>query len=325
MMAAIQFKEYGSPEVLEMIETEIPMIDDHEVLIDVRAIGVNYADTARREGIYVVPTPLPFIPGAEVAGVISKKGSKVENVELGSRVAVLIEHSGYADYVAVAASHVIPLPDEITFEQAVAIPLQGLTAYHTLKTMGRIEAGDTVLVHAAAGGVGSLAVQLAKKFGASKVIATASSAEKLAFAKSMGADELVNYSEADWEEQVRELTDGQGVDIALEMVGGEVFTKTVRCLAEFGRLIVFGAASGEMAEFNPSILMGRNQTVSGFFLPQIMKRPNLLLPSLQEIMTLVGTGELKVTIWDHYPLREAAEVHRILQSRKTNGKIVLIP
>ena len=325
MMTAVQFKEYGSPDVLEIIETEIPSIDDHEVLIDVRAIGVNYADTARREGIYVVPTPLPFIPGAEVAGVISNKGGKVENVELGSRVAVLIEHSGYADYVAVAASHVIPLPDEITFEQAVAIPLQGLTAYHTLKTMGHIEVGDTVLVHAAAGGVGSLAVQLAKKFGASKVIATASSEEKLNFAKSMGADELVNYSEEDWEKQVRELTDGNGVDIALEMVGGEVFNKTVRCLAEFGRLVVFGAASGEMAEFNPSMLMGRNQTVSGFFLPQIMKRPNLLLPSLQEIMTLVSTGELKVTIWDQYPLREAAEVHRILQSRKTNGKIVLIP
>lgn len=324
-MKAIQFKEYGGPDVLELIDTETPIIKDKEVLIEVKAVGVNYADTARREGQYVVPTALPFIPGAEVAGVVAQVGADVQGVKKGTRIVTLIENGGYADYAVAPASSLIPIPDGVAFEKAVALPLQGLTAYHILKTMGRLEKGETVLVHAAAGGVGLLAVQLAKLFGAGKVIATASNTEKLAFAQKMGADHLVNYSEDGWEERVRELTGGKGVDVALEMVGGDVFHKTVKCLAIFGRLVTYGAASGEQATFYPANLMRRNQSVIGFFLPQIMKNPDLFKHSLQELLTYVSNGRLELTIWGTYALTEAALVHQLLQGRKTKGKIVLIP
>lgn len=325
MMKGIQFKEFGGPDVLELIEMEIPAFSQDEVLIEVKAIGVNYADTARREGNYVVPTPLPFVPGAEIAGVVKKVGKNVQDIKEGMRVVTLIGSGGYAEYAVVHASQLIPIPKDVSFERAVALPLQGLSAYHILKTMGRLEEGETVLVHAAAGGVGSIAVQLAKKIGAKKVIATASTKEKLAFAKEMGANYTVNYSEEGWEKEIRELTDGKGVDLALEMVGGEVFNKTVKCLAAFARLVIYGAASGEQSEFDPRILMRRNQSIIGFFLPQIMNKPALYQKSLQELLEYMNNGELVLTIGGTYPLSDAAKVHRKLQGRETKGKLVLLP
>ncbi len=324
-MKAVQFNEYGGPDVLKVIDTKAPTFSEDDVLIEVKAIGVNYADTARREGQYVVPTNLPFTPGAEVAGVVSDVGSNVKGIQKGARVVALIESGGYAEYAVVPATSVIPVPDGVEFERAVALPLQGLSAYHILKTMGRLEEGETVLVHAAAGGVGSLAVQLAKLFGAGKVIATASNQEKLAFAKQMGADHAVNYTKEDWEEEVRDLTGGEGVDVALEMVGGEVFHKTVECLAPFGRLVIYGAASGEQAKFYPGVLMKRNQSVVGFFLPQIMRKPKLFQDSLSELLMYVQKGELELTVGGTFPLADAANVHALMQGRKTKGKLVLIP
>ncbi|MHA6252222.1 quinone oxidoreductase family protein [Oceanobacillus sp. CAU 1775] len=322
-MKAVQLTKFGGPEVLDMVEKDIPEIGENDVLLEVKAIGVNYADTARREGQYVVPTELPFIPGAEVAGIVAKVGSNVKHVKEGDHVVSLIESGGYTEYVRIPANVLIPIPHGLSFEKAVALPLQGLTAYHVLKTMGRLEEGETVLVHAAAGGVGSLAVQLAKKFGAGKVIATASTEEKLNLAKGLGADYLVNYTEEGWEDKVRAAAGGKGVDVALEMVGGDVFHKTLRTLAPFGRLVVYGAASGEQADFNPSALMRRNQSVIGFFLPQIMMKQELFQTSLRELLELLGNGELELTIGGTFPLEEAAEVHRQLQGRKTTGKLVL--
>ncbi|MBU8789291.1 quinone oxidoreductase [Oceanobacillus caeni] len=324
-MKVVQFKEYGGPEVLKLIELDLPNIGETEVLIKIKAIGVNYADTARREGAYVVPTPLPFIPGLEIAGEIVGMGEKVKGVKKGDRVMALIESGGYADYAIVKANQLIPIPDGVAFEHAVAIPVQGLSAYHILKTMGRLKEGETVLIHAAAGGVGVLAVQLAKIFGAGRIIATASTPEKLELAKEMGADDLVNYMEEGWENKVREITGGKGVDVALEMVGGDVFHKTVNCLAPFGRLVIYGVASGNMPKFYPSKLMKRNQSIIGFFLSQIMKEPDLYLFSLKELISFVEQGKIKTTIGGTYPLEEVAHVHQILQSRKTKGKIILIP
>ncbi|MED1467725.1 NADPH:quinone oxidoreductase family protein [Bacillus salipaludis] len=324
-MKVIQFSEYGGPEVLHLVEKEKPVPTGRNVLIEIKAIGVNYADTARREGQYVVPTPLPFIPGAEIAGVVSEVGDQVKNVSPGDRVVTLIESGGYAEFAVADERSLIPIPEQLDFRTAAALPLQGLSAYHILKTMGRLEKGESVLIHAAAGGVGTIAVQLAKLFGAGKVIATASSAEKLSLAAEMGADVLVNYTEEDWELQVLEATGGRGVDVALEMAGGEVFNKTLKCLATFGRLVIYGVASGEQNRFYPSSLMARNQSVIGFFLPQIMRKPELLQPSLVELLTYLGDGKLKLTIGGVYPLREAAPVHRLLQSRKTSGKLILEP
>jgi NADPH:quinone reductase len=324
-MKAVQLKEYGGPEVLEIVELEKPVPTGREVLIEIKAIGVNYADTARREGQYVVKTPLPFIPGAEIAGIVATVGDKVTSVKPGMRVVTLIESGGYSEFALADERSLIPIPEQLDYQNAVALPLQGLSAYHVLKTMGRLEKGESVLVHAAAGGVGTLAVQLAKLFGAGKVIATASSSEKLDLARQMGADVLINYSESNWVEQVLEATGGKGVDVALEMVGGDVFHKTLKCLATFGRLVVFGAASGEQSKMYPSSLMARNQSVIGFFLPQIMRKPELLQPSLVELLSYLGEGKLKLTIGGVFPLDEAANVHRLLQSRKTTGKLVLEP
>ncbi|MFB4474869.1 zinc-binding alcohol dehydrogenase family protein [Oceanobacillus caeni] len=324
-MKVVQFKEYGGPEVLKLIKLDSPSIRETEVLINIKAIGVNYADTARREGAYVVSTPLPFIPGLEIAGEIVGVGEKVKGVKRGDRVMALIESGGYADYAVVKANQLIPIPDGVAFEHAVALPVQGLSAYHILKTMGRLKEGETVLIHAAAGGVGVLAVQLAKIFGAGRIIATASTTEKLQLAKEMGADDLVNYTEEGWENEVREITGGKGVDIALEMAGGDIFHKTVNCLAPFGRLVIYGVASGNMPKFYPAKLMKRNQSIIGFFLPQIMKDPELYLSSLKELISYVEQGKIKTTIGGIYPLEEVAHVHQILQSRKTKGKIILIP
>ncbi|MEH7494624.1 quinone oxidoreductase family protein [Neobacillus niacini] len=324
-MKAVRLQEFGGPEVLEIVEIERPVPTGREVLVEIKAIGVNYADTARREGQYVVKTPLPFIPGAEIAGVVVAVGERVTTVKPGTRVVTLIESGGYSEFALADERSLIPLPEQLDFRNAAALPLQGLSAYHVLKTMGRLEKGETVLVHAAAGGVGTLAVQLAKLFGAGKIIATASSAEKLKLARQMGADVLVNYTESNWVEQVLEATGGKGVDVALEMVGGDVFNKTLKCLATFGRLVVFGAASGQQSKMYPSSLMARNQSVIGFFLPQIMRKPELLQPSLVELLTYLGEGKLKLTIGGVFPLEDAVVVHRLLQSRKTTGKLILEP
>lgn len=323
-MKAIQFKEYGGPEVLNLIDLDRPQPTGREVLIEVHAIGVNYADTARREGQYVVPTPLPFIPGAEVAGVVAAAGDDAK-IPVGTRVVTLIESGGYSEYVTADERGLIQLPEGLDFKLAAALPLQGLSAYHILKTMGRLEAGESVLVHAAAGGVGTLAVQLAKLFGAGTVIATASTDEKLQLAKEIGADVLVNYTKEGWENEVLEATGGKGVNVALEMAGGEIFNKTLKCLAAFGRLVIYGVASGEQSRFYPSSLMGRNQSVIGFFLPQIMRKPELLKPSMKELLTYAAEGKLKLTIGEIHPLEDAAKVHERMQSRQTIGKLILVP
>jgi NADPH:quinone reductase len=324
-MKVVQFTKYGGPEVLQMIEMERPVPTGRRVLMKVEAIGVNYADTARREGHYVVPTPLPFIPGAEVAGVVSAVGEDVTSVHVGQRVVALIESGGYAEYVNVDERGVIPIPDELDFHQAVALPVQGLSAYHILKTMGRLEEGETVLIHAAAGGVGTLAVQLAKIFRAGNIIATASTEEKRALAKQLGADAAIDYTKEGWKDEVLEYTNGKGVDVALEMAGGDIFHQTLDCLAPFGRLVVYGVASGQFTRMNPARLMGKNLSVIGFFLPQIMRKSELYQQSLQELLTYVQTGKLILAIGGVYPLEQAAEVHRLLQSRKTHGKLILVP
>ncbi|MFC0522999.1 zinc-binding alcohol dehydrogenase family protein [Pontibacillus salicampi] len=324
-MKAVQFEQYGSPEVLEVTDVSAPTVSEGQVLLKVEAIGVNYADTARREGAYVVPTPLPFIPGAEVAGIVEETGEGVTHVQKGDRVVTLIEKGGYAEYVSAPAESLIPIPEGVTPETAVALPLQGLTAYHIIKTMGRLEEGESILIHAGAGGVGSIAIQLANYFKAGTIIATASSEEKLALVKELGADVAIDYTKENWREEVIEATGGKGVDVALEMAGGDIFHETVKCMRSFGRVVVYGVASGNPAQMYLSGLMNRNLSVVGFFLPQIMKKPKLFQSSLQELLTLLQKDELRLIIGGVYPLAEAANVHALMQGRKTKGKLVLVP
>ncbi|SDI80905.1 NADPH2:quinone reductase [Natribacillus halophilus] len=277
----------------------------------------------RRKGQYVVHTPVPFIPGAEVAGVVKETGSEVTSVDPGQRVVTMTGSGGYAEYVSVDERAVIPIGDELDFSTAAALPLQGLSAYHVLKTMGQLEGGETVLVHAAAGGVGSISVQLAKLLGAGKVIATASTEEKLADAKRLGADVCINYTQEGWEKEVLQATDGEGVDIAMEMAGGDIFEKTLRILGRFGRLIVFGSASGEPSKLDARRLMEKNQSVIGFFLPQVMRKPQLIQSSLEELFSHLRSGDLQLQIGHTFTLEEAARVHELMEDRKTKGKIIL--
>ncbi|WP_181347157.1 quinone oxidoreductase [Thalassobacillus sp. CUG 92003] len=327
-MKAIQFTEFGGPDVLKLIDLAQPEPGEQEVLIETKAIGVNYADTARREGQYVVETTLPYVPGTEVAGTIVKTGSGVKRFKQGDRVVTLLgsdRATGYAEYTIAEESGLIPIPDGVDDAHAVTIPVQGLSAYHIIKTMGRLEEGETVLVHAAAGGVGVFAVQLAKLLGAGKVIGTASSPEKRELARSYGADEVVDYTQEGWADEVRRLNGRKGVDVALEMAGGAVFHQTIDCLASFGRLVIYGVASGEQARFHPSKLMAKNQSVIGFFLPQILKKPELVQSSLTELLGYIQSGALKLEIGGVFPLEEAATVHRQLQARQTKGKLILQP
>ena len=324
-MKAITVEEFGEPEVIQYIDVERPSPGEGEVLIEVKSAGINYADTMRRRNQYVERQTLPFTPGSEVSGVVVEVGSGVENVSTGDRVVTLLGTGGYAEYAVAPDATVIPLPEGLGFDEAAAIPLQGLTAYHCIKTSGALQPGESVLVHAAAGGVGTLAVQMAKLLGAGTVIATASSPEKLDLAKSLGADVLIDYTKDGWVEEVREATGGKGADVILEMVGGEFLNQNLKCLNVFGRMVVFGAASGERGSIVPVDLMKRCHAVVGFYLPQVMSRPDLLGPSLQEVLGWISTGEVKLTVGGTYPLENAAEAHADLESRKTTGKLVLNP
>ena len=325
-MKAIQVSEFGDPDVLEHVDVERPSSGEGEVLIEVKAAGVNYADTMRRRNQYLEETPLPFVPGSEVSGVVAKVGAGVEDVKEEDPVVTLLGTSGYAQYAVAPARNLISIPDGMDFEEAAAIPLQGLTAYHVLKTSGTLMEGEGVLVHAAAGGVGTLAVQMAKLMGASPVIATASTQEKLNLANELGADILINYTEEDWHEKVREATGGEGADLILEMVGGDFVQKNFECLAAFGRMVVYGWASGERGSLIPADLMLKNQVVAGFYLPQLMGgRPELVEPSLEKILDWLASSELSLTIGARYPLEKAQEAHGALEGRQTTGKIILNP
>ncbi|MGB3681170.1 MAG: NADPH:quinone oxidoreductase family protein [Rubrobacteraceae bacterium] len=324
-MKAMLVEEFGEPDVLRPGEVERPEPGEGEVLIEVRAAGVNYADTMRRRNQYLVRQELPFVPGSEVAGVVAGVGENVDDVSEGDRVVSLVGTGGYAEYAIAPAEAIIPLPEGLDFDEAAAIPLQGLTAYHIIKTSGALQEGESVLVHAAAGGVGTLAVQMAKLMGAGTVIATASSRTKLDLADSLGADVLIEYTDDDWPERVREETNGAGADIILEMVGGDFPEKNLRCLNVFGRMVVYGAASRDRGSLVPAELMKKCHSVVGFYLPQIMGRPDLFVPSLQEMLGWISSGNLQLVIGARYPMEEAGEAHRALEGRETTGKIILNP
>ena len=324
-MRAILVEEFGEPEVLRLAEVERPSPGEGEVLIEVKSAGINFADTMRRRNRYLTRQPLPFTPGSEVAGVVREVGEGVEEVSEGDRVVTLIGTGGYVEFVVAPAETLIPIPDDLAFDEAAAVPLQGLTAYHTIKTSGALREGESVLVHAAAGGVGTLAVQTAKLLGAGTVIATASSREKLDLARSLGADVAIDYTEDDWPERVREATEGKGADVILEMVGGDFPEKNLQCLNVFGRMVVYGAASGERGTIPPETLMKKCHSVVGFWLVPFTSRPDLLVPSLREVLGWISSGDLRLTIGATYPLEEAAKAHADLEGRKTTGKLLLSP
>jgi NADPH2:quinone reductase len=299
---------------MKLVELPDPTPAEGEVLLDVTAIGINYADTHQTENSYLSPQKLPMIPGLEVTGTYE-----------GKRYLAGASSGGYAEKATALKALLAPIPDSVTDEQALCMLVQGTTAWHILKTMGHLSPGETVVVHAAAGGVGTLAIQLAKMWGA-KVIAVTSSDEKAALAKSLGADEVVDAKSQTLAKDLRAANGGKGVDIVLEMVGGTTFDESLLALGDFGRLITYGMASRTApTPLQPGALMHGSKTVAGFWLANCFAKPEMMGAVIAELFALVAQGELKPVIGGTYPLNEAAGAHRAILARETTGKIVLKP
>jgi len=321
-MKAIQVSKTGGPEVLEPVELPIPEPKPNEAVVEIKAAGVNFIDVYFREGRY--PAPLPFVNGQEAAGVVVATGA-VTTVKVGDRVAYTGALGSYAEYAAVPVDRLVKIPDELDFTQAAAAMLQGMTAHYLCQSTYQLKSGETALVHAAAGGVGLLLVQMCKLIGA-RVIGTAGSEEKAKLAREAGADEVIIYSEQDFEIETKRLTEDKGVHVVYDGVGKDTFAKGLNVLRPRGFMVIFGGASG---------------AVSPFDLLELTKHGSLYVtrPSLQhyitgrqeleqrsgEVLGMIARGELKTRIHKTYPLAEAEAAHRDLEGRRTTGKLLLIP
>jgi NADPH2:quinone reductase len=318
-MKAIRFHELGGPEVLRLENTPTPEPGAGEVRVKVRFAGINFADTLFHEGRYFLEPELPDTPGLEASGVVEAVGPRTPGLEVGQRVAFMHRRT-YAEQVVVPFEQIMLLPDEIGFEQGAAFPVQALTAYHLLHTAHHVEAGQFVLVHAAAGGLGQLLVQMAKNAGAT-VFGTTSTAEKAEVVTRVGADAAQLYP--DFVSEVRRLTGGRGVDLVLDGVGRETFERSLEALAPFGRLLTFGIASGTPRRVDPVALMPRCLTVSGFVLYTVFKDAALQERGLETVLSWLTEGKLELQIGATWPLEQAAEAHRKLRERHTTGKLLL--
>ena len=313
-MRAIQIQEFGGPEVLVLRDVPEPEAPEGFVVIDVAAAGINYADTHQAENSYLAPAELPLVPGGEVVGTTPD----------GRRVVALVAGGGYAERAVAHPAAMWEVPDEVSDAAALALVLQGTTAWHLLRTSAQLRDGESVVVHAAAGGVGTLAVQLAKRFGAGRVIGVASSEDKRALAERLGADATVDAGVEDLNAALREANGGAKVDVVLEMVGGATFEQSLRALAPFGRLVHFGQAGREGApQLDPGALMARSQGVIGFWLVHMMQRPDLMTAAMDDMFAAVQAGELEAIGGGTYPLEEARRAHEDIRARKTTGKLIL--
>jgi NADPH:quinone reductase len=316
-MRAVLCSRFGGPETLEIVDVPEPVAGAGELLVGVSAAGVNFADTSRLAGSYRPAPELPFVPGTEVVGRTAD-GRRV--------LAPIFGGGGFAEWAVVKAADAVAVPDGVGDAEALALLVQGLTAWHVLRSCARIRRGETVVVNAAAGGVGSLAVQLAKHFGAGRVIATASTDDRRALALSLGADVAVSGDPDGYAERVREANDGMPVDIVLESVGGRVFSAGLEILGNFGRLVTFGNASRETRPpVDPSVLAERNTAVMGFWLRPALTVPGAYAEPLTEMFALIAAGVLKPMVHAAYPLEDARRAFEDLIARKTTGTLTLRP
>lgn len=314
-MKAIYVSEFGGPEVMKYVDLDEPVPAGSQVLLEVSAIGINYADTHQTENSYLSTQKLPLIPGMEVVGKMPD----------GSRVLALAATGGYCQKTLVNPKTVIPLPDKVSDGQALAMMVQGSTAHMILKKMGQIKAGESVVIHAGAGGVGSVAIQLAKLWGAF-VIAVTSSDEKKKLCMELGADVVVDAGEADLAAALIKANNGKGVDLILEMVGGTTFDQSLDALAAFGRIVFYGMASRKAPKtLHPGALMPKSQSVIGFWLVNALADKELMAEVFMDLFGMIISGKLKPVIGSTYPLSKAADAHRDMLARKTVGKIVLDP
>jgi NADPH2:quinone reductase len=322
-MKAIQVKEVGGPEAMELVELPLPQPKPNEAVVKLGAAGVNFIDVYFREGRY--KAPLPLIPGSEGAGTVTAVGAKAKSVKLGDRVAWAGVQGSYAEYACVPADRLVPVPQDISNEQAAAAMLQGMTAHYLLHDTFPLKRGQTALVHAAAGGVGLLLVQMAHHIGA-RVIATVSTEEKAKLATEAGADEIILYSQADFEVETKRLTAGKGVDVVYDSVGKTTFEKGLNILKPRGMMVLFGGSSGAVPPFDLITLSvkGSLYVTRPTLANYIATREDLLARS-SAIFNMMAAGKLKLRIGHTYSLADAQTAHRDLEGRKTTGKLLLIP
>ncbi len=322
-MKAIRIYEFGGPEVLRYEEVALPQPGPGQARVKIAAIGLNYIDTYHRTGLY--PVALPFTPGMEAAGVVDAVAPDVTLVKPGDRVAYCMTLGAYAEYALVAADKLVPLPPQLSFELGAAIMLQGMTAHYLAHSTYPLKPGDMALVHAAAGGVGLLLVQIAKRAGA-VVIGTVGSEEKAELARQAGADAVILYNDVDFEHEVKELTGGRGVHVVYDSVGVATFDKSLNCLRPRGLMCLFGQSSGPVPPIDLQILNAKGSI--------FVTRPSLghyildrteLMSRAGDVLTWAASGELQVRIDRTLPLSQAAQAHRLLQGRQTAGKVLLIP
>jgi NADPH:quinone reductase len=316
-MRAIQIQEFGGPEVLEFVHVPRPEPSGaDEVLIRVTAAGVNFADTHARHNQYIAKQQLPLVPGTEVVGV---------REDTGERVLALLPHGGYAEYAIAPATQCFPVPEGVEDATALALLVQGLTAWHLYRTCARLRGGETVVVHSAAGGVGSLTVQLGHAMGAGRVIATASSEDKRTLARELGADAAIDGSADGLADRLIEANDGRKVDVVFEMAGGEVFEQSLEALGPFGRLVTYGISTREQNDVRTGKLLRSSKAVIGFWLMHCLGRPDMVDEALADLFARAQRGELRAVVGGTYPLSEAARAQVDLAERRTRGKLVLDP
>jgi NADPH:quinone reductase-like Zn-dependent oxidoreductase len=334
-MKAIRMHAHGGPEVLTVEEVPEPTPGPGQLLVRVESAAVNYADVMRRRNDpYPFPTPLPFTPGGEVAGTVEALGEGVDGPPVGTPVFAVVGNdgsTGYAQYAVVNAPQAIPVPAGLSTDEAAGIIVAGAAAMLSLTDVGRLAAGETVLIQGAGGGVGSYAIQIAKLRGAT-VIAAASSGAKRGAALDLGADHAVDYTRPEWVDEVRELTGGRGVDVVYEIAGGATFTRTLGVLAPFGRVVVAGAAGGQPLQLDPAAIRAffydpaLNQSLRTFNLGLYFGlRPQVAIEALQTLIGYVASGQVKVHIDRVLPLEQAADAHRLIEGRRTTGKLILKP
>jgi len=322
-MKAIQIQKPGGPEALQIAELPIPKAKPNEAVVRITAAGVNFIDIYLREGRY--PAPLPFVNGQEASGVVSEVGSAVESWNVGDRAAYTGVLGSYAEYAAVPADRLVRIPKTVTDKQAAAAMLQGLTAHYLVNSTYPLKSGETALVHAAAGGVGLLLVQMAKQIGA-RVIGTVGSEEKAKVAREAGADEVIVYTQQDFEAETKRLTGGKGVDVIYDGVGKSTFEKDLNLLRPRGYLVLFGGASGPVPAFDPIRLSQKGSL--------FLTRPTLghyiatreeLMWRAGDVFEMISDGKLNLRMEHVYRLEDAQQAHRDLEARKTTGKLLLFP
>lgn len=322
-MKAVIVDKYGSVENMRYTDVEMPSIRSNQILIRVKTTSVNFADIKARYG-NKGQAKLPFILGLEASGIVEKVGSEVKSFSIGQRVLAFPQHGSYAEYVVANENLTFAIPDRISFDTAGACGIVSFLSYKLLADIAKLQKGENILIHSASGGVGTTAIQIAKALGAKNIIGTVGNERKIPMALSAGANHTICYEQGNFADQVNELTDGKGVDVILDSIGGDITKQSFKCLADFGRLVAFGNSSGQYGQVQTNDLHASCRSVLGFsFGTTRRERPEILKETAVQVFRLLESGQLDIKISERLPLKEASLAHQFVESRNSTGKVLL--